>query len=60
MACDHVICSDLISSGVLLDYIPRFRLGLCENRGAVLLTLFENVLGLSEKNLITSDAAKIN
>ena len=22
------ICSDLISSGVLLDYIPRFRLGL--------------------------------
>jgi hypothetical protein len=39
-------CSDLISSGVLLDYIPRFRLGLCENRGAVLLTLFENVLGL--------------
>jgi hypothetical protein len=34
-----ITCSDLIPFGALLDYIPRLRLGLCENRGAVLLTL---------------------
>jgi hypothetical protein len=53
-------CSDLISSGTLLDYIPRFRLELGKKSGAVLLALFDNKLGFGEKNLITCLAARIN
>jgi hypothetical protein len=52
--------SDLITSGLLLDYITPFQLVFAENGTTVLLTLFEKVLGLSENNLITSVAAGIN
>ena len=52
-------CSSLITSGPLLDYIVPFQLALAENDTTVLLTLFENVLGLRENNLITSGAARI-
>ena len=54
-----VTCSDLISSGVLLDYILGLRLELCEKSGAILLTLQENRLGLSNGSLITSESACI-
>jgi len=53
-------CSDLISSGALLDYMPGPRLELGEKSGAVLLTLFDNKLEFGEKNLITCLAARIN
>ena len=42
---EHPICSSLIPSEHRLDYIPRSRLGFCENRGAFPLTLSENRLG---------------
>jgi hypothetical protein len=53
-------CSDLIPSGHLLDYIPAFQLEFFENSGSLLLTLANNKLGFSEKNLITSAAAGID
>jgi len=53
-------CSDLITSGRLLDYIPGFQLEFCENSCGFLLTLSENRLGLSEDNLITSGTAWIH
>jgi hypothetical protein len=52
-------CSDLITSAALLDYIAPFRLELRENRGTLLLTFTENMLGLTDNNLITSDSAGI-
>jgi hypothetical protein len=52
-------CSDLISSGARLDYITDFNLDYVRIAGAVLLTLRENRLGLSDYSLITSDAARI-
>ena len=39
-------CSDLITSGALLDYIPLRQLALAENEGSVPLTITENRLGL--------------
>jgi hypothetical protein len=38
-------CSDLITSGRLLDYIAPFQFALRENRGTLLLTFTENILG---------------
>lgn len=52
-------CSNLILSGRRLDYIARVQLEFGENSGTFRLTLSENRLGLSEKNLITSGAARI-
>jgi hypothetical protein len=52
-------CSGLITSAALLDYIAPFQLAFAENDTTALLTLCENVLGLREKNLITSGAARI-
>lgn len=40
------MCNDLITSGRLLDYIPRFQLEFGENSCGFLLTLSENMLGL--------------
>src|SRR2546426_12231692 len=45
------ICSDLITSAALLDYIPLCQLELRENRGTLRLELTENVLGFDDKNL---------
>jgi hypothetical protein len=39
------------------DYLLGFQLAFGKNRGAALLTLPENMLGLRQKNLITSGAA---
>jgi hypothetical protein len=39
-------CSDLITSGRLLDYIPPFLLGLIENIRGILLALSKNLLEL--------------
>jgi hypothetical protein len=50
----------LITSRLLLDYITIFQLALAENEATALLTITENMLGLSENNLITSGAAWIN
>jgi hypothetical protein len=44
----------------LLDNITVFQLELAENEAPVLLTIVEKMLGLTEKNLITSGAARIN
>jgi hypothetical protein len=53
-------CSDLITSARLLDYIPGVQLAFCENSGSLLLTLPDNMLGFSEKSLITSSSTCIN
>jgi len=50
----------LIKYQLLLDYIAAFQLALHENRGTLLLTFTENILGLIEKSLITAGAARIN
>jgi hypothetical protein len=44
----------------LLDYIPLRQLALAENKVTVSLTITENMLGLIEKSLRTSAAARIN
>jgi hypothetical protein len=54
-----ITCSSLILSGRRLDYIARVQLEFGENSGTFRLTLSENRLGISEKNLITSGAAGI-
>jgi hypothetical protein len=43
----------------LLDNITVFQLELAENEAPVLLTIIEKMPGLTEKNLITSGAARI-
>jgi hypothetical protein len=48
------MCSDLITSVALLDYIPLHQLALAENETAVSLTIAENTLGLLENCLRTS------
>jgi hypothetical protein len=54
------MCSDLITSERLLENITLPQLELTENKASVLLTIIENMLGLTEKNLITSGAARIH
>ncbi len=41
-------CSDLITSGLLLDYSQLFRLEFFENEELVLLPIIENVLGFTD------------
>jgi hypothetical protein len=52
-------CSSLITSGRPLDYIAPLQLELRENSGTLLLIFTENILRLTDNNLITSITAGI-
>jgi hypothetical protein len=54
------ICSELRTSGRLLDNSARFLLGLTENETTLLLTVSENQLTIDEKNLQTSGSAHVH
>jgi hypothetical protein len=52
--------SSLMTSGRLLDNIPSFQLEFGEKSEPLLLTRPENMLGFTEKNLITSGDARMH
>jgi hypothetical protein len=52
-------CSELRTSGRLLDNSVRFLLGLAENETSLLLTMSKNRLAFSENSLRTSRRAHI-
>ena len=53
------MCSELRTSGRLLDNRVRFLLGLAENETSLLLTMSKNGLAFSENSLRTSRRAHI-